>query len=599
MRIPALRLVVALLSLGSLQPGQAFSQSDDRIAAQARLWMAAESSGLSARYQYYLEKFPDGVCSDLAQKRMTEAVAWEEVKNSYNSSAIETYLRTNLSARFAEVALERLRLTILSNAADVGTVGRIALEKRKQIKALLPPLEECEIELLVPPERLEARLWMAAESSGLSDRYQYYLEKFPDGVCSDLAQKRVKEAQAWEGAKDSVNSLGPREAYLGALSESFGEAVIKKLRDSSGGQIAASHSGRLVELEAGKLEALRARFRSWEECEIAPPSGVDPDVLSVGVDWEQIQERIEAEPVEVPLVQTAKTGDAFHSWKARCRDLGFAPGTENFGQCVLRLMDSGTGSATAEIDTESSVAKADVPVAQVGERLALVIGNASYTDAPLANPLNDSELMSRTLRDLGFLVTLVQDVTQMEMKQAIVNFGIQLENSGSDAVGLFYYAGHGVQVRGSNYLMPVGTPYIGRAADVDVFALDANEVLDQMYFAGNAMNVVILDACRNNPYFRRFRGTAVRGLARMEAPRGTIIAYSTRPGDLASDGTGEYSPYTEALVRAMRIPGLSLSQVFIQTRVAVMEATQQQQVPWEEGGLTANFYFRPLTTSAE
>ena len=256
-----------------------------------------------------------------------------------------------------------------------------------------------------------------------------------------------------------------------------------------------------------------------------------------------------------------------------------------------------TEGASAQ-ELEAPALDSKVPDTDLGQRLALVMGNASYSDAPLANPLNDSTLVSNTLRELGFSVMLVQDVTQMEMKQAIVNFGIQLEDGGPEAVGLFYFAGHGVQVRGRNYLMPVGAPYIGRAADVDVFALDANEVLDQMYFAGNAMNIVILDACRNNPYFRRFRGNPVRGLARMEAPRGTIIAYSTRPGDLASDGIGNYSPYTEALARTMRIPGLSLSEVFIQTRVAVMEATQEQQVPWEEGGLTANFYFRPVADSS-
>jgi hypothetical protein len=301
---------------------------------------------------------------------------------------------------------------------------------------------------------------------------------------------------------------------------------------------------------------------------------------------------------EVPNDDVSEKWDSLEIAQSQCRELGIKPGTENFGQCVLRLMDSGTGSATAEIDTGPLVAKADVPVAKLGERLALVIGNASYSDAPLDNPLNDSDLMSEVLREVGFSVTLVQDVSQIEMKQTIVEFGIQLEDSGPDAVGLFYFAGHGVQVRGSNYLIPVGTPYIGRAADVDVFAVDANEVLDQMYFAANAMNIVILDACRNNPYYRRFRGTPVRGLARMDAPRGTIIAYSTRPGDLASDGTGDYSPYTEALVHAMRIPGLSLHDVFIQTRVAVMEATQQQQVPWEEGGLTANFYFQPIANSS-
>ena len=177
-----------------------------------------------------------------------------------------------------------------------------------------------------------------------------------------------------------------------------------------------------------------------------------------------------------------------------------------------------------------------------------------------------------------------------------IDFGIRLEDSGSNSVGLFYFAGHGVQLRGKNYLIPVDAE-IRRQADVDIFAVDASSVLDQMFFARNPMNIVILDACRNNPYTRDFRD-ATRGLARMEAPRGTIVAYSTKLGDTASDGIGRYSPYTKALTDTMQIPGLSLSDVFIQTRVAVMAATDEQQVPWEEGGLTAKFYFRPMAAAA-
>ena len=129
-----------------------------------------------------------------------------------------------------------------------------------------------------------------------------------------------------------------------------------------------------------------------------------------------------------------------------------------------------------------------------------------------------------------------------------------------------------------------------------IFAVDANEVLEQMYFARNPLNIVILDACRNNPYARGIRDAA-RGLARMDAPRGTNIAYLTKPDGAVSDGTGKYSPYTEALTTAMLLLGLPLYDVFLETRVAVMTTTNESQVPWEEGGLTAKFFFKPVAVA--
>ena len=234
-----------------------------------------------------------------------------------------------------------------------------------------------------------------------------------------------------------------------------------------------------------------------------------------------------------------------------------------------------------------------MPMAEIGQRLALVIGNGEYMSAPLNNPANDSTLMAQTLTDLGFLVSHRHNLTQSEMKRAILDFGMKLEEMGPDTIGLFYYAGHGMQVEGVNYLVPVDAD-IRREAEVSVLAVAASDVISQMKYARNTLNIIILDACRNNPYTRSFRN-AVGGLARMEAPRGTMIAYSTRPGDVAADGFGEYIPYTEALVAAMQIPGLSLSDIFIQARVAVMQATDDQQVPWEEGGLTARVYLNPST----
>ena len=223
------------------------------------------------------------------------------------------------------------------------------------------------------------------------------------------------------------------------------------------------------------------------------------------------------------------------------------------------------------------------------QRIALVIGNSAYADIPLANPANDARLIDATLRDLGFDVALVVDADQKAMKYAIVDFGERLAQAGGDAVGLFFYAGHGLQVDGQNYLVPLAAR-IEKESHVAIEAVSAGWVLGEMEFAGNAMNFVILDACRNNPLSRSFR-SATRGLARMDAPRGSIVAYSTGPGEVARDGDGFNSPYTLALAREMKATGISVERMFKQVRIAVMADTGDQQVPWESSSMTGDFYF--------
>lgn len=222
-------------------------------------------------------------------------------------------------------------------------------------------------------------------------------------------------------------------------------------------------------------------------------------------------------------------------------------------------------------------------------RVALVIGNGAYHDAPLRNPGNDARLMAATLRELGFEVTLLLDAGQTQMKRAIQDFGDRLDESSEDSVGLFYFSGHGAQVKGVNYLLPVGAR-IRDESDVEIEAVDAGWVLNKMEFARNGLNIVILDACRNNPFERSFR-SAARGLARMEAPRGTLVAYATAPGDVAYDGDGQNSPYTAALTAAMRQPGHKVEDTFKLVRLSVMDATEERQVPWESSSLTGDFYF--------
>jgi formylglycine-generating enzyme required for sulfatase activity len=222
-------------------------------------------------------------------------------------------------------------------------------------------------------------------------------------------------------------------------------------------------------------------------------------------------------------------------------------------------------------------------------RIALVIGNSDYASGPLPNPANDAKMMSETLSNLGFEVIARRNADQNTMKRAIQEFGSRLEKAGPAAVGLFYYAGHGVQLNGRNYLIPT-TAQIDREGDVEIEAVSADWVIEQMRYARNRLNIVILDACRNNPFTRSMRSVD-HGLATMDAPAGILIAYSTAPGAVAADGSGRNSPYTEALSLAMRDLHEPVEQVFKRVRVGVMSATSGKQVPWESSSLTGDFYF--------
>jgi len=231
-------------------------------------------------------------------------------------------------------------------------------------------------------------------------------------------------------------------------------------------------------------------------------------------------------------------------------------------------------------------------------RYALVIGNGDYGSnfSKLTNPPNDAKLVSKALTDAGFKVTTVINANQKAMKKAVVEFGKALTAAGPESVGLFYYAGHGVQVEGVNYLIPTGAA-IQSQADVDIEAVNTDSVLQQMEFAGNRMNIIILDACRNNPLPAGNR-SAENGLARIDAPTGSFIAYSTAPGATAADGKGSNSPYSLALADAIEKQKVPLEQLFRDVRVNVMNATGQKQVPWDSSSLTGEFYFKKPDGSA-
>lgn len=219
-------------------------------------------------------------------------------------------------------------------------------------------------------------------------------------------------------------------------------------------------------------------------------------------------------------------------------------------------------------------------------RVALVIGNGAYKQGPLKNPVNDARDMAATLRQLGFEVILRENASLAIMEQAVEEFWAQLRRGGA---GLFYFAGHGLQVNGRNYLVPVDAK-LSAEQDARYRCMDAGLVLGRMENAGNDLNLVILDACRNNPFSRSWRSGS-EGLAKMDAPKGSIIAYATAPDSVAADGDGRNGVYTEKLLKAMRVPGQPVELVFKRVRDEVMRATSDKQVPWESTSLRGDFYF--------
>ena len=226
-------------------------------------------------------------------------------------------------------------------------------------------------------------------------------------------------------------------------------------------------------------------------------------------------------------------------------------------------------------------------------RVALVIGNSGYKQAPLVNPGNDARAMAQVLRESGFTVTELRNLNQAGMRRAIREFGDEITKGG---IGLFFYAGHGMQIRGRNFLIPVGSD-IEREDEVEDQAVDARLVLEKMASAKNPLNIVILDACRNNPFVSSFRSSIV-GLAAMDAPAGTLVAFSTAPGQVAADGSGDNGLYTKHLVSYMREPGLKVEDVFKRVRAAVRQESGGRQTPWENTSLEADFYFKALDPRA-
>ena len=221
-------------------------------------------------------------------------------------------------------------------------------------------------------------------------------------------------------------------------------------------------------------------------------------------------------------------------------------------------------------------------------RLALIIGNASYKSSPLNNPVNDARLMEKVLKDAGFTTIKAENASIREMRRLVRDFGDKLKASGG--VGLFYFAGHGVQVRGENFLVSTDSDILNEDEIADD-SVNVSVILEKMQTANNRMNLIILDACRNNPFATKSR-SALSGLAAVSAPSGSLVAYSTAPGSVASDGKGKNGLYTEYLAKAIAQPGLPVEEVFKQVRSSVRKDSNFQQTPWENTALEGQFFFK-------
>ncbi|HEY4738746.1 MAG TPA: caspase family protein [Xanthobacteraceae bacterium] len=226
-------------------------------------------------------------------------------------------------------------------------------------------------------------------------------------------------------------------------------------------------------------------------------------------------------------------------------------------------------------------------------RVALVIGESAYRSVtPLPNPANDAKAVAKLLADSGFEVTTASDLSREEMNGKVGDFAATIAAKGPDTVALVFYAGHGLQIDGENFLVPVDVDP-RREADIPLQAVRLNDVLNTLNAVPSKMRILLLDACRNNP-FPDINQTAGRGLAMIDAKSGapgTFVSFSTSPGAEAEDGTGADSPYTTALLSTARTPGLPIEQAFKQVRLAVNKATDGRQTPWDSSSLTDDFEF--------
>lgn len=256
---------------------------------------------------------------------------------------------------------------------------------------------------------------------------------------------------------------------------------------------------------------------------------------------------------------------------------------------VAGLLSNGFANSAIAETTNAAVGNPVLTSQAAEQRVALVIGNSNYRNAPrLQNPGNDAESISQLLNSAGFEVTEATDLTQNDMVKVLQDFSAKVSARGRDTVAMIYYAGHGVQLAGENYLIPVDAK-ISAPSDLAGQSVRLVDVMGTLETIPSRMRIVVLDACRNNPF--PAVNDSGRGLAIVDAPNGSIVGYSTAPGMSAQDGDGNHSPYTSAFLHLAREPNLPIEQLFKRVRLEVNHSTEGKQTPWESSSLTSDFYF--------
>lgn len=268
----------------------------------------------------------------------------------------------------------------------------------------------------------------------------------------------------------------------------------------------------------------------------------------------------------------------------------FVNGKKN-GQGVVTFLDNGSKfSATFNEDEYIGLDELSLEALQRNKRVALIIGNDEYLSNPLQFAVKDSQGMADILENAGFEVIHIKNATQEIFLDSLYDFQRKIKQYGKSTDVLFYYAGHASQVRGINYLNPVDT-IVNRESQLEIRSININRVFEVLNESIDGVKIAILDACRNNPFASSIR-SAKSGLAQMSAPPGTIIAYSTAPGETAIDGSRDgLGIYTGSLVNAISEPGIKIEEVFKETRKKVVSLTGGQQIPWESSSLISDFYF--------
>ena len=257
------------------------------------------------------------------------------------------------------------------------------------------------------------------------------------------------------------------------------------------------------------------------------------------------------------------------------------------------------GAAACALPWAPRAAHAAQPPAE-GGKIALIIGNGAYPSAPLRNPVGDARAVAEVVRQLGYAVTLRENTSLRDLVEVVRDFSLR---AASTSVRLVFYAGHGVQAKGRNYLLPVDAD--PRSEDeVAKQSLDVGGFVDRLSTLQQGTNIVVLDACRVNPFAGgvivgpdgrrlKFRGSTPTGLAALDAPVGTLVAFSTAPNGVALDGPGgQHSVYAKHLLTHLATPGLPIEQLFKKIRIGVAGDTQRVQVPWESSSLTSEFCFK-------